>query len=315
MLDAFRDWLTGLDPGFYLLLWAGAVILTLVFLFLGFRTLIRARIIAHTPTARLRSAAQGFNEIEGTGLIVDDHPLYSPLTFTPCLWFDMTIERLESSGKNRRWVTVERRRSDAVFRVDDGTGEAFVDPDHARVIPHSRRRWRERGARRGWSTGTFVGFGGETHRYTEQLLLPDQPLYVLGWLQTRGHRNGAGSDHEAIEQRRLDLLQEWKSDESARQRFDLDGDGEISEREWSWAMRLARAQARKEVREADRERATGNHLVHLMRRPDNGDPFIISGLPQDKLIRRKTLKASAFIAGSLALFVFWLIAEGTRSLI
>ncbi|MBN2871647.1 MAG: hypothetical protein JXJ30_01890 [Halothiobacillaceae bacterium] len=315
MLDAFRDWLTGLDPGFYLVLWVGAALLTLVCLLLGFRLLILARIIAHTPTARLRSAAQGFNEIEGIGQIVDDHPLYSPLTFTPCLWFDITIERLDSNGKNRRWTTVERRRSDDVFRVDDGTAKAFVDPDHARVIPHSRRRWRERGARQAWSTGSVAGFGSETHRYTEQLLLPGQPLYVLGWLQTRGHRNGGVGDHEAVEHRRLDLLREWKNDESARQRFDLDGDGEITEREWAWAMRLARAQARKEVGEADRERANGNHLVHLMRRPDHGDPFIISGVAQETLVRRKTLKAGGFIAGSLGLFVFWLIAEGTRSLI
>lgn len=315
MLDALRDWLTGLDPGFYLVLWAGSAILTAVFLFLGFRTLIRARIIAHTPTARLRSAAQGFNEIEGTGLAVDEHPLYSPLSFTPCLWFEMSIERLESSGKNRRWVTVERRRSDAVFRVDDDTGEAFVDPDHARVIPHSRRRWRERGGRPSWSTGSFAGFGGDTHRYTENLLLPDHPLYVLGWLETRGHGNIGGGTSDAVEQRRLDLLREWKADETARQRFDLDGDGEISEREWSWAMRLARAQARKEVGQADRERATANNVVHLMRRPDNGDPYIISGLPQEKLVRRKTFKASAFIGGALLLFVFWLIAQGARSLI
>ena len=315
MLAALRDWLAGLDPGFYFVLWAGSAILTLVFLFLGFRTLIRARIIAHTPTARLRSAAQGFNEIEGSGRAIDGHPLYSPLSFTPCLWFDMSIERLESNGKNRRWVTVERQRSDAVFRVDDGSGEAFVDPDHARVIPHHHRRWRERGGRRGWSTGTFVGFGGDTHRYTEQMLLPDEPLYVLGWLETRGHGNSGGNDHDLIEQRRRDLLAEWKHDEAARQRFDLDGDGDISEREWAWAMRLARAQARKEIAEADRERASGKHVVHLLRRPHNGDPFISSGLPQDQLVRRKRLKAGGFIAGALLLFVFWLIAQGTRSLI
>ena len=314
MLDGFRDWLIGLDAGFYLVLWAGSVILTLLFLFLGFRTLIRARIIALTPTARLRSAAQGFNEIEGTGQVVDDHPLYSPLSFTPCLWFEMTIERLESSGENRRWKTVEKRRSDALFRIDDGTGEAFVDPDHARVIPHSRRRWRERGAPRGWASGAAVGFGGQTHRYTEQLLLPDRPLYVLGWLETRGHRNGGVSNRQMVEQRRLELLREWKGDEAARQRFDLDGDGHISEREWDWAMRLARAQAHKEVGEADRERSTGSNVVHLMHRPQNGDPFIVSGLPQQSLVRRKTLKAGAFMAGALALFVFWLIAQSTRNL-
>ncbi|TKA88430.1 hypothetical protein FAZ79_10480 [Guyparkeria sp. SB14A] len=313
VIEGFGDWLLDLDPGFYLVLWTGVVILLLVCLFLGFRTLARARIIAHTPTARLRSAAQGFNEIEGTGRAIDDHPLYSPLTFTPCLWFEMKIERLESSGKNRNWVTVERRRSDALFRVDDGSGEAFVDPDHARVIPHSSRRWRERASNHDWSGGSALGFGGKPYRYTERLLLPERPLYVLGWLETRGHRNDGSSAHAAIEQRRRELLQEWKHDDEALSRFDLDGDGEISMREWEWAMRLARAQAKREVGEAERERATGSNTVHLLHRPENGDPFIISGVPQETLIRRKTFKAGAFVAAGLILFVLALVALDIRT--
>ena len=312
-MNTVSDWLIGLDPGFYLFFWAGSVILLLVCLFLGFRTLARARIIAHTPTARLRSAAQGFNEIEGIGKVVDDHPLYSPLTFIPCLWFDVKIERLESSGKNRSWVTVERRSSDALFRVDDDTGEVFVDPDNARVIPHSSRRWRERTSRHDWPSSFSIGFGGKPYRYTERLLRPDQPVYVLGWLETRGHRNDGTEARDLIEERRRELLQEWKHDETARRRFDLDGDGQVSPREGEWAMRLARAQANKEIAEADQSGATGSNTLHLMHRPANGDPFIISGLPQKALIRRKTFKAGMYIGAGLLLFVLWLLANGVRS--
>ena len=313
MQDAISDWLIGLDPGFYLVLWTGLLILLLVCLFVGFRTLARARIIAHTPTAKLRSAAQGFNEIEGTGRVIDDHPLYSPLTFTPCLWFDMKIERLESNGKNRNWVTVERRASDALLRIDDGTDEAFVDPDHARVIPHSSRRWRERASATDWSSTSSLGFGGKPYRYTERLLLPEQPLYVLGWLETRGHRNDGVSERDVIDRRRRELLQEWKHDPAARERFDLDGDGEISPREWDWAMRLARAQARKELSEVDGSRVSGSNTVHLLHRPRGGEPFLISGLPQEALTRRKTRKAGALISAALLLFVIWLIAQGIRA--
>lgn len=312
MKDAVSDWLIGLDPGFSLVLWTGLLILVLVCLFVGFRALARARLIAHTPTARLRSAAQGFNEIEGTGRLIDDHPLYSPLTFTPCLWFDMKIERLESRGKNRNWVTLERRTSDALLRIDDGTGEAFVDPDHARVIPHSSRRWRERDSGNVWSSSSPFGFGGKPYRYTERLLLPEKSLYVLGWLETRGHRNGGVSERDVIERRRRELLREWKHDAAARERFDLDGDGEISTREWEWAMRLARAHARKELSDAEDPKVFGNNTVHLLRRPAGGELFIISGLPQETLIRRKTRKAGAFIGAGLALFLIWLIVNGIR---
>lgn len=312
MLDGFRDWLTGLGPGFFLLIWAGSAGLTLLFIFLGFRYLIRARIIAHTPTARLRSAAQGFNEIEGTGRPLNGEPLRSPLTFTPCLWFDISIERRESSGNNRRWVTEERHRSDQLFLVDDGTGEAFVDPDHARVIEHETRRWKARGLRQSASPSLFQGFGDDYYRYTERLLLPDRPLYVLGWLETRGHGQLAHMT-EAIEQRRRGLLGEWKARDEERARFDLDGDGEISQREWRWAMRLARAQAEKEVREADAERLGSVNVVNLMRRPATREPFIVSGLSQHDLVRRKTVRAAGLLGGAFGLFLIWFLVQATRT--
>ncbi len=313
MPDFFADWVSGLDPGFYFLVWAGLPLVISVCLFLGFRTLAVARVIAQTPTARLRSAAQGFNEIEGVGRAIEEQPLYSPLTFTPCLWFDMKIERLESSGKNRTWVTVERRKSDALFRLDDDTGEAFVDPGDARVIPHCHRRWRERGSRHDWPGGSSLGLFDRPYRYTERLLLPEQHIYVLGWLETRGHRNAGASAHAAVEHRRQALLREWKRDDEAMARFDLDGDGEISPREWDWAMRLARAQARKEVSEAERELATGSNTVHLLHRPGNGEPFIISGVPQETLVRRKTFRAGGFTAAALVLFAIWLLAIDIRA--
>ncbi|MFO7582749.1 GIDE domain-containing protein [Guyparkeria sp.] len=313
MIESLRHWLSGLDGGFFLLLWAGAAGLTLLFVFLGFRYANRARIIAHTPTARLRSAAQGFNEIEGTGRPLNDAPLRSPLTFTPCVWYDVTVERREGSGRNSRWVTTERNRSDTLFMVDDGTGEAFVDPDHARVIEHRRRRWRERRSRTWYSGSSGTGFGGDDHRYTERLLLPGFPVYVLGWLETRGHRNTGESIAAAVEHRRRELLAEWQQDDEKRQRFDLDGDGDISEREWQWAMRLARSQAENEIREADTVRHQGSHTANLIRRPDNGDPYIISGLDQGALIRRKNRRAALFMAAAVVLFVFWFVAQTTRS--
>jgi len=311
MIQGLRDWLAGLDAGFFLLLWGGSIALILLSLFFGFRYFVRARIIAHTPTSKLRSAAQGFIEIEGAGRPLDTAPLRSPLTFTPCLWYEVLIERQQGSGKNRRWETVNRNRSDALLLVEDDTGEAYVDPDHARVVEHRKKRWRERGGR-SWQAGALGG-GSDQYRYTERVLLPGFPLYVLGWLETRGHRNGGVSKTEAVERRRQALIREWQASEEHRQRFDIDGDGEISQREWDWALRLARSQAEKEVREADAEAGRGANVAHLLRRPDNGDPYIISGLDQETLVRRKYRRAALLVAGAVLLFVFWYIAQTTRS--
>jgi hypothetical protein len=310
MIQALRDWLNGVDPGFFLLLWVGSAGLTLVLIFLAVRTFIRARIIAHTPTSRLRSAAQGFNELEGRGRALEEQPLFSPLTRTPCLWFDIRVERYRSTGKNKSWVTERHERSDQLFRVEDDTGEAYVDPDHARVIPHQRRRWQERGGRESaHSELIFSGFG-QRYRYTEALLLPDMPLYVLGWLETRGHDQSAATRLAAVEARKKELLREWKDDEAARSRFDLDGDGEISPREWEWAMRLAQSKAKNEIA----AQPPGDPL-HLVRRPGNGDPYIVSGVPQNDLVRRKTWKAGLLVGGAVLTFVFWFVAATTRALL
>jgi hypothetical protein len=311
MIQGLRDWLAGLDAGFFLLLWGGSIVLTLLFLFLGFRYFARARIIAHTPTSKLRSAAQGFTEIEGSGRPVNSAPLKSPLTFAPCLWYDVVVERREGSGENRRWVTVRRDRSDALFLVEDGTGEAYVDPDHARIVAHRRKRWRERGTL-SWLAGAIGGGNGD-RRYTERLIVPGFPLYVLGWLETRGHRNEGISSSEAMEWRRQQLIREWQADDRQRQRFDINGDGEISQREWDRALRLARAQATREVREADSQPRGSANVVHLIRHPDNGDPYIISGIDQDSLVRRKYRRAALLIGAAVLLFVVWYIAQTTRS--
>ena len=77
------------------------------------------RAINDTPTSRIASAAQGYVELQGSGLPLGGLPLLSPRMALPCLWYRYTTEEKDSDGK---WKVVGRGESEASFLVDDGSG-------------------------------------------------------------------------------------------------------------------------------------------------------------------------------------------------
>ena len=105
----------------------------------------RARLITDTPTAKIRSAPQGYVELCGYGKMLDGPPIHAPLTHAPCVWWWYKIEERRTSHSNgkrtTRWVTIDQGRSDALFLLVDDTGECIVDPEAAKVIPEIRHRW------------------------------------------------------------------------------------------------------------------------------------------------------------------------------
>ena len=51
-----------------------------------------ARLIENVPTAKIRSASQGYVELIGTTKLMDGPPIISPVSGTRCVWFRYTIE-------------------------------------------------------------------------------------------------------------------------------------------------------------------------------------------------------------------------------
>jgi hypothetical protein len=249
--------------------------LSLAFWVMNFR---RSSAVGDTPTSRIASAPQGYVELAGVGRPFPGHRLVSPLSGTHCLWYYFLLE--EKHGKD--WRRVREDVSHDSFMVDDGTGEALVDPDFAEIVSTGKRRWVEGRA-----------------RYTESLLVPAERLYVLGEFATVGGQNtqlDARADLNA-------LLADWKADKAQlKRRFDLDGNGEIDVREWD----LARKAARREVTKRHME-IRSQPGVHMMRKPRDGRHFVISNLDPDQLARRyrmwTTLQlAVAVLAGAGILF-------------
>lgn len=272
------------------------------------RGLHRARIIEDMPTARVRSAHQGYVEIEGAGRLLDGPPIVAPLTGTRCLWYRYRIEHQERSTDSRgntssHWSTVQSGVSDGLFLIDDGTGRCVVDPDGAEVIPGAREVWygHHEFPRSGPPTGkSWFRFGGGDYRYTEERLMPGT-VYALGWFNTL--RNAPGDVNADV----AALLREWKGDQPALlARFDRNGDGHVDAGEWD----AAREAALREVvaLRTRRPHAPASNL--LARPPSDRHPFLLSALPQAELARRYRRRAgAALIATGLGVAAtLWYVA-------
>jgi hypothetical protein len=244
--------------------WVTALaLMALAAFFAWMMSLRRARAIGDTPTSRIGSAAQGYVELVGRGRIHPDFPVLSKLTQLPCLWYRYIVEQRTGNDK---WQRVASGRSEESFVLEDGSGECLVDPEHAEVVPRRKETWHQ----------------GD-YRYTEWLILTSETVYALGEFSTIG---GENLDLEL----KLDvsaLLADWKRDHPGLlARFDLDRDGQISEKEWM----LARSQARREMKKTHNELRTrpGTHLLH---QPRDGRLFLISNIDPAQLSRRYTIWA------------------------
>jgi len=217
----------------------------------------KRRRILDTPTSRVASAAQGYVELIGTGQPLADTCLLAPYSQLPCLWYHYTVERRQ----NDEWRQVESGASDLPFNLDDGSGVCELDPRGAEILTtHQETR----------GEGDF-----RTH---ESLLLKGDRLYALGGFTSV---NGAQADLDRHRDIGV-LLGEWKQNQpSLKQRFDLDGNGAIDDREWQ----LARLAAEREVMRQHQERRA-RPLSHTLHRHESGLPYLISNHPQERLRRR-----------------------------
>jgi len=264
--------------------------------YLWVNALSRSRLIADTPTSKLRSAAQGYVELEGYARMMPGEPIYAPLSGKPCVWYRYSVQQKgrDSDG----WYTVESGVSESIFHLVDETSLCVVDPDGAEITPSVKLVWRgdsPRPLHTPNKTGfwyRFFSFGN--YRYMECRLREYDPLYAIGQFV------GAG-DHESlsINEAARDLLATWKRDKlGLLQRFDRDRNGEIDLVEWE----EARQAAEREVIATWRERQQQNE-VSLLKKPPGGKPYILSSLPQDRLIAHYRAKTWLGLAGIAILVV------------
>jgi len=227
-----------------------------------------ARIIEDIPTSRIASAPQGYVELLGQARELADMSLVTGLSGTACLWYRWQIARRGGEGHGNDLIATlisqtvyipdEHEESQSCIGIQDSTGEAVIFPYGSEIIAAHRETWYEGDA-----------------RFTEERIMPGDPLYVLGDFST----------HTPSE-RPWDLVNEvasqlsiWQADKpSLLRRFDRNGNGVLDPDEWEMmhreAMRIAKHKQVKEL---------AAPIVHRVMAPDNGYHFLISSKPPQKL--------------------------------
>lgn len=252
----------------------------------------RARIVEDVPTSRVRSASQGYVELQGEAKLMPGPPNISPLTSTNCCWWTYRIEQRVIKRRNGRretsWKTISNGTSEEPFLLVDDTGNCVVDPWGADVMTVSGDRWY--GALRRPTKNMRRARHRGAYRYSEKRLEIGDPIYAIGAFRTeRDNVENMPIDEEVRE-----LLASWKRDQRhLLGRFDENRDGVISIEEWD----VARAKARAEIEKARAQRAVRPGL-DILAHPDDDRPFLLAALPQPRIARQ--LRGFAFLLTGIA---------------
>lgn len=289
---------------------AVASVLAIAAFVTAFSNLRRARKIEDVPTAKVRSAPQGYVELIGTAQSLSGEPIVAPLSRTQCCWYRFKIERRAEKG----WRRLDTGSSDGIFILRDETGDCVVDPEGAEVTTTHSRTWYDHGD--GWgghavhmrlpslgktadtlvdiSSKVLSGFGGSgDYRYTEAVILAGDPVYGIG----RFHTVGPGERAATIRELTGAILREWKQrPDTLRERFDVDRDGTIDMDEWE----RARAIAEKEAAEQYAAQFSGASL-HTLTKPSDGRLFLLSNLAEFGLLKRYRWRLRIGFTGFLLL--------------
>jgi hypothetical protein len=254
------------------------------------------RAIADTPTSRVRSAAQGYVELSGRGVLPADSRNKGPLTGLPCTWWRYKIE--DRGRRSRSWSCVDSGTSTEPFVLDDGTGQCLIDPRGAEVFPSVTTVWY---GPEEWPQERIPGGDGVfgwlldriptgRYRYTEYRLQVQEHVCALGAFRSEGGVSVADPDAAVT-----DLLHQWKQDQTGLlRRFDTNHDGTLCAAEWE----QARAAARKEVLDG-RAADTRTPSLNVLGEPMDGRCFLLAASEGGSLARRFRRRALAGIGGFL----------------
>lgn len=289
MLDLLAETARHADPvGFWIAsLFAAGMTFFLLRLSLG--AFWKLRLVVDTPTARIRSASQGYLELQGLAH-PQREPIAAKLTGIACVWYRYRIQERRRSGRNENWVTIERGDAERPFILDDGTGCCLVDPARAALKCRYMDVWYDSGVRRRSGLGALFS-QRRRYRKTEERIVEGEPVYVLGHFETP--RRGVCERQQLTRQ----LLAQWKRDPERMRSFDLDQDGEVDQAEWD----RVRAQAEQLAERAEQRINSEPTLSRVAKGGDARQPFIVSTEDEQALIAR--LRLHAFGAALLGMLV------------
>lgn len=242
-----------------------------------------ARLIEDVPGSSIRSAAQGYVELAGTGELMPGEPILTPHSKRPCLYYQFY------SYATGEFNSTENEISNNLFFINDDTGRCIVDPEGAACIGLVKKK------------DVHCYRDGTKHVNVEAFIPVGAYLYVLGQFITDEDRS-----YINIEQQADDLLLSWKSDyKQMLERFDKNEDGELDLIEWEQARQAA-------MKQVIKENISGHEVPNypcIRSARHKKKPFIISTIPQEKLVKVYRIKSLISLFGffvSCILGVMWI---------
>ena len=151
------------------------VVVGAVSLYAWIAALHRWRLARDTPTAKVRSAPQGYVELVGVAAPAGPDPLRDPVTREPCVWF--RIETYRGAKKNELVKTAE---SPQPFLLRDDTGACAVHHQKAEITT---------------APPTSVADGEFEHRVWR--IRPGERLYLAGHFKTI-HLSGQSVERHVV---------------------------------------------------------------------------------------------------------------------
>ncbi|MGE3319812.1 MAG: GIDE domain-containing protein [Candidatus Berkiella sp.] len=161
-------------------------LLILVFMHQSYKHLKRARKLEDSPTAKIRSAAQGHVVLTGEQHNLANHNNITRLSRLSCTWYRYTIQQYDQHNKS--WRLLEEGRSSDLFMLQDDTGTCVIDPRDAEVSTPTVDSWE--GFKRypskkpaSW-IGRLWGAALGSYRYTEWTMHDGMSLHAMGNFHT-----------------------------------------------------------------------------------------------------------------------------------
>lgn len=172
-----------------LLTFASIMFLKRIFYYLRY-----VRLIEDTATSSIRSAPQGYVELEGRAQSLNGIECVGPLTNKPCCWYSYRLEVLKKRTVNNRvekyWEILQEGASHHLFVLEDGTGKCIICPVGAKMMPQFQKQWYSRelpihfqknSKKSFWNNLTI---GKPRYRLFEARVEFNDHLYALGCFQT-----------------------------------------------------------------------------------------------------------------------------------
>lgn len=203
------------DRGIQSLLFSGLFLLVgLLVIYAGFDEWRKKRLIQDTPTEQVRSIAAGRTEIAGTATPTEG-TVEQPFAEGECLYADWEIEEHHHDDDGSDWHTIDRGEVATPFALDDGTGTVRVaastdatweisEEHHTRIDVGARESPPEE-VRSFLETHSETDVGdegivfGDRRRYTQEVLPPNEEVYVFGRAAEREDASGSNEERLVME--------------------------------------------------------------------------------------------------------------------